>query len=342
MSSPFISLIIPVYNTRKYILQCLESVRNQTFSDYEAIWVDDGSPDDSAQIIEQFIADNGLTNFHLVHKENGGLCSARNFGTQLAKGQWIAHVDSDDWIETEYLSRMASAVKETDADFCLIGFRAYDENTGRFDVWSDYPLSGGTLPEDMPALTSFDYTWARMYKKSIIDAHNLSFDGRIKHCEDNAFNFDYIRFVKKFVCVSDVGYNYRRNVAGSLTKATNSPLKRVHIFEHMEGFVNSFAMEDIVATLNGNWSFSRIMWNVLLNKVTCHILTKNAKEARRYIKTDLAQAIISAHHPRSKKDHVFHFLLKHAFPLLALLIRVYYGNLSTLVKFRRLFHFFSH
>lgn len=342
MAVPFISVIIPVYNTRKYILQCLESVQKQNFSDYEVILVDDGSPDDSAQIIEQFIADNGLSNFHLVHKENGGLCSARNLGMQLAKGQWIAHVDSDDWIEPEYLSRMANAINETDADFCLIGFRAYDEITGCFDVWSDYPLSCGILPEDMAALTSFDYSWARMYKKSIIDSHNLSFDGRIKHCEDNAFNFDYIRFVKKFVCIPYIGYNYRRGVAGSLTKATNSPLKRVHIFEHMEGFVNSFAMEDIVATLNRNWSFSRIMWNVLLNKVTCDILDNQAKVARQYAKTDLAKAIISAYLPRSKKDHLFYFLLKHAFPFLVVLVRLYYGNLSTLVKFKRLFHFFSH
>lgn len=342
MSSPFISVIIPVYNTRKYILQCLESVHKQNFSDYEAIWVDDGSPDDSDQIIEQFIADNGLTNFHLVHKENGGLCSARNFGTQLAKGQWIAHIDSDDWIEPDYLSKMANAVKETDADLCLIGFRAYDETSQRFDVWSDYPLYSGTLPENMPALTSFDYTWARMYKKSIIDAHDLSFDERIAHCEDNAFNFDYIRFVKKFACVPDIGYNYRRGVAGSLTKATNSPLKRLHICEHMEGFVDSFAMEDIVSTMNNNRSFSGIMWNTLLVRVTCDILAKRSRDARQYAKTNLAKAIISAYRPRSKKDRVFHFLLKHAFPVLAALIRIYYGNLPRLVKCRRLFHFFSH
>ncbi len=342
MPSPFISVVIPVYNTQKYILQCLESVYKQNFSDYEVILVDDGSPDDSARIIQQFSADKGLANFHMVHKENGGLCSARNFGTQMAKGQWIAHVDSDDWIEPDYLSSMANAIKETDADFCLIGFRAYDDISKKYDVWSDYPLYSGTLPEDMHALTSFDYTWARMYKKSIIDTHNLSFDERIKHCEDNAFNFDYIRFVRKFVCVSYIGYNYRRNVSGSLTKATNSPQKRAHIFGHMQGFVDSFAMEDIVATLNENWSFSRIMWNVLLNKVTCDILAKNVKGARRYIKTDLAKAIISAHRPRSKKDHLFYFLLKNAFPLLVILVRVYYGNLSTLVKFRKLFHYFSH
>lgn len=342
MASPFVSVIVPVYNTRKYILQCLESLQKQSYSDYEVILVDDGSPDDSAQIIDQFIADNALGNFHLVHKENGGLCSARNFGMGLAKGQWIAHVDSDDWIDPDYLSGMVEAIHETDADFCLTGFRAYDEISQKFDIWSDYPLRSGILPQDMYALTSFDYTWARMYKKSIIDAHNLSFDERIAHCEDNAFNFDYIRFVRKFACVSGGYYNYRRNIAGSLTKAANSPFRRINITEHMQGFVDSFSMEDIVSTLNRNQSFSGIMWQALLVKVTCDILSKQAEEARRYIRTDLSQAIISAHHPRSRKDHVFCLLLKHAFPLLVVLVRVYYGNYSRLKKLGRLFHFISH
>lgn len=342
MSSPFISVIIPVYNTRKYILQCLESLRNQTYSDFEVILVDDGSSDDSGQIISRFILDTGLTNYHLVSKKNGGVCSARNAGLQVAKGQWISFVDSDDWVGPEYLSKMVKAVEETDADYCLIGLCAYDEVSQHRDVWTDYPLCAGTIPEDLYALTSMDYVCSRMFRKSIIDANHISFDERIFYAEDNAFNFDYLRFVKKFACVQDVCYIYRRRETGALSRTPHSPLKRACVFEHMEGFVSAFPMEDIITALSKNWSFSRIMWNVLLNKVTCDILAKHTKEARRYIKTDLAQAIISAHRPRSKKDHLFYFLLKHAFPLLVLLVRVYYGNLTRLVKCKRLFHFFSH
>lgn len=342
MSSPFVSVIIPVYNTQKYLLQCLESVRNQTFSDYEVILVDDGSPDDSAQIISQYIADHALHHFHLLRKKNGGLCSARNAGMQIAKGQWIALIDSDDWVEPDYLSNMVNAIEHTDADYCLTGFRAYDETTQNYDVWSDYPIPSGTIPEDMSALTSFDYVWGRLYKKSIIDEHQLTFDERIFYCEDNAFNLDYIPYVKRFACVSDMGYNYRRGLAGTLSKTTNSPHKRVHIFEHMEKFVASFSMENIISTLNNNWSFSRLMWHVLLVKVTCDILAKHSKDARRYIKTDLAKAIIAAYQPRGKKDQIFYFLLKNAFPCLVVLVKIYYGNLPKLKSFKKAFHFFSH
>lgn len=191
MSRPFVSIIIPVYNASQHILQCLESVKSQSFTDYEVILVDDGSKDDSAQIITRFIGAHTLSNYRLLQKENGGVSSARNAGIRAAQGQWIAFVDSDDWIDPDYLTLMVSAIRENEADFCLIGFRAYDDDTQRFDIWSDYPLPTGTIPGELYALTSFDYIWSRLYKKSILEEHGILFDERISYCEDNAFNFDY-------------------------------------------------------------------------------------------------------------------------------------------------------
>lgn len=341
MPAPFVSIIIPVYNSSRHILQCLESVQKQSFSDYEVILVDDGSKDDSAQIISRFVADHGLSNYRLIQKENGGVSSARNAGIRAAKGQWIAFVDSDDWIEPEYLQLMASTIEQTDAELCLIGFRAYDDDTGAFDKWSDYPLASGTVPEDLYALTSFDYIWSRLYKKSILDAYQITFDERISYCEDNAFNFDYIRRIKRYACVSEVCYTYRRGHAESLSKSIVYPQMRLHFYDHMRAFVDDFTMEQIVDTLNRNRSFRWIMWDVLLTKVSCDILMKRSREARQYRKTPLAKAIISAHRPGGKKDKLFHFLLRHSFPCLAILVKVYYGNFAKLKKHKRLFRFFS-
>ena len=342
MATPFVSIIIPVYNSRQHILQCLQSVVRQSFTDYEVILVDDGSKDDSAQIITQFIAEHRLADYRLIQKENGGVSSARNAGIRAARGQWIAFVDSDDWIEPEYLAHMVGAIEEHNADFCLIGFRAYDDLTQRFDIWSEYPLPVGTVPHDLYALTSFDYIWARMYKKSILDQQGILFDERISYCEDNAFNFDYIRHVGCFACVSEVCYNYRRGHAGSLSKSIVYPQMRFYFFEHMQGFVEAFSMEDVVYTLNHNRSFAWVMWNVLLTKVSCDILMKQSGQARRYKKTPLARAVIGAYRPRGKKDKLFYFLLKHGFPLLVVLVKAYYGNFTKLKKCKRLFRFFSH
>lgn len=342
MSMPFVSIVIPVYNASRHILQCLESVKSQSFTDYEVILVDDGSKDDSAQIITQFIGSHGLSNYHLIQKENGGVSSARNTGIRAARGQWIAFVDSDDWLEPDYLKLMVDAIRENGADFCLIGFRAYDDATQRFDIWSDYPLSTGTIPKELYALTSFDYIWSRLYKKSILEEHQILFDERISYCEDNAFNFDYVRHVGRFVCVQQVCYNYRRGHAGSLSKSTVYPQMRVHFVEHMQSFVESLPMEDILHALNHNPSFCWVMWDVLLTKVSCDILMKQSRQARRFKKTPLAKAIIRAYRPRSKKDKLFRFLLKHSFPCLRLLVKTYYGNFDKLKKHKRLFRFLSH
>lgn len=342
MSTPFVSIVIPVYNARAHILQCLESAKSQSFADYEVVLVDDGSKDDSAQIILQFIEENALSNYHLIQKENGGVSSARNAGIRAARGQWIAFVDSDDWIEPDYLALMVNAIRENEVDFCLIGFRAYDDATERFDIWSDYPLHTGTIPKQLYALTSFDYIWSRMYKKSILEEHGILFDERISYCEDNAFNFDYVRHVSRFACVSEVCYNYRRGHGGSLSKSVVYPQMRVHFVEHMHRFVESLPMEDILYALEHNRSFCWVMWDVLLTKVSCDILTKQSKQARRYKKTPLSKAIVRAYRPRAKKDKLFRFLLKHSFPCLTMLVKTYYGNFDRLKKHKRLFRFLSH
>ena len=98
---PAISVIIPIYNVEKYLRRCLDSVKNQTFQDWEAICVNDGSPDNSAAILAEFAA--GDARFKVVNKENGGLSDARNAGMQVATGEYILYLDSDDFIHPQTL-----------------------------------------------------------------------------------------------------------------------------------------------------------------------------------------------------------------------------------------------
>ena len=98
---PAISVIIPIYNVEKYLRRCLESVQNQTFQDWEAICVNDGSPDNSADIVREFAARDAR--FKLVNKENGGLSDARNAGMAVASGEYILYLDSDDFIHPQTL-----------------------------------------------------------------------------------------------------------------------------------------------------------------------------------------------------------------------------------------------
>ena len=109
---PKISVIVPIYNVEKYLRRCLESIKNQTFTDWEAICVNDGSPDDSAQILNAF--EKLDARFKVVNKENGGLSDARNVGMQYATGDYILYVDSEHFSLGSYLvSEVDVLIKKT-------------------------------------------------------------------------------------------------------------------------------------------------------------------------------------------------------------------------------------
>ena len=101
---PKVSIIIPIYNVEKYLKCCLDSILVQTFQDWEAIFVDDGSKDSSGIICDEYAAKDARV--RVIHKENGGLSSARNAGLAIASGDWIMHLDGDDWIEPDMLERL--------------------------------------------------------------------------------------------------------------------------------------------------------------------------------------------------------------------------------------------
>ena len=109
-----LSIIVPLYNVEKYIEKCILSLVNQDFRDYEIIVVNDGSPDESANIVNELKIK--YPNVLLFHKENGGLSSARNFGLEKAKGEYVWFVDSDDWIEPDIISLLYKHVKESNLD----------------------------------------------------------------------------------------------------------------------------------------------------------------------------------------------------------------------------------
>lgn len=125
--APVVSIIIPTYNCEKFIIECLESVRLQSYKDYEVIIVNDGSTDNSDKIICDFISDNKLNNFHLVTQSNKGVSSARNTGIAHAQGEWVSFVDSDDWIKPDFLLDMVSALKEHPAQLCMAGFSKFSD-----------------------------------------------------------------------------------------------------------------------------------------------------------------------------------------------------------------------
>ena len=113
--NPKVSVIIPVFNVEKYLAKCINSVLDQTFQDFEIILVDDGSTDESAKICDSY----ECKKIKVIHKKNGGLSEARNYGTKEAKGEFVTWIDSDDTVHPDFLSILVSMSDQTNAGYCL-------------------------------------------------------------------------------------------------------------------------------------------------------------------------------------------------------------------------------
>ena len=135
---PVLSIIIPIYNVEPYLRCCLNSILVQTFPSWEAVLVDDGSKDNCGKICDEYAAMD--SRFRVIHKENGGLTSARNSGLAMASGEWVMHLDGDDWIEPEMLELLLRKGEETGADIVMGDFLfAYPDRDVpyRFPDWDD-------------------------------------------------------------------------------------------------------------------------------------------------------------------------------------------------------------
>lgn len=342
MSSPLVSVIVPVYNTQLYIRECLDSLRCQYYDNIEVIIVNDGSTDKSEKIISDFIDEYKLINFRLISTENGGVCSARNVGLAQAKGEWITFVDSDDWVEKDYVSNMINAYEKRTFDFFLCGLRVFETSEEKFEIWTDFPVEYGKMPESIKYLTSLDYVCGRFYKKELIDKYSVSFDKRIRFSEDNAFNYDYIGFIGSFGCTNEIGYNYRRGHEGTLSKSSVNPHMRKYLCEHMYKFCDRIPKKYLEEGLIENKSLSRVIWTAVLTDAVVKILDQNYCDAKETIKQPLAIYLVNIFEPMNKKDKVMLFLWKKPFFIFKLFVKVFYGNVSFIKKFKKLAKFLTH
>ena len=214
------SIIIPIYNVEKYVEQCLESVDGQSYEDYEIILVNDGSTDASETICKNFVA-NSNRNYQIINQANGGLSAARNTGLAAAKGQWIVFVDSDDYISTDLLKNLDTAMAKNDADLYTFNHNRIDAN-GNFVAKKLYAVENARLSFKSEAeMTKYIYdeflnyglgweAWSMIYKRSIIEENNISFqDTKYVFAEDLCFALQYLMHVNSIYVLCDLLYNYR-------------------------------------------------------------------------------------------------------------------------------------
>jgi len=202
------SIIVPVYNVEKYILKCLESIDNQSYSNYEVIIVNDESPDSSEKIIKKFI--KGKEKFHYYKKENGGLSDARNYGLQYVTGDYILFIDSDDFIEKDLLKRINVKAKENTCDVIRYGLNIVNEKGKIIKENTNILEYNYALDDAIKAIILNEYTepaWLYAYNSNFWKKYNFKYaKGKIH--ED--FGLTPIILSKaETVCIIDYrGYNY--------------------------------------------------------------------------------------------------------------------------------------
>lgn len=201
-----VSIIVPVYNVEKYLKKCVKSIINQTYKKLEIILVDDGSPDRSGTICDCLAEKD--RRIRVIHKENGGVSTARNAGIEVATGEYICFVDSDDWLPSNAIEILISRIKKDYSDFCMgdvmhVGIR--DSS-----LWK---LKDACIEiENINEIVSFGYAlkapWAKLFRSEIIKKTRLSFLPGIAYGEDTIFVWSYLSYCNRISIIDSVVYFY--------------------------------------------------------------------------------------------------------------------------------------
>ena len=225
-----ISILVSVYNMKDYLVQCLDSVLAQTYTDYECILVDDGSKDNSLEMCNEYARKD--KRFVVVHQENGGLSAARNTGLKHAKGDLITFLDPDDWIHPEYLQRLVELKEKHNADMSAVSFvKTSDRNYPRVKAEVTVKeYTGRDFVDNMNTLRNpvGDQVWARLYDKKAFDGKQ--FPPRQDY-EDVHVIPQTVYPMKKVVYSTEVLYYYFQRVDGisRLKTRINSDLLEAYI-----------------------------------------------------------------------------------------------------------------
>lgn len=211
MKQPLISIIIPVYNGEKYLRPCIDSILHQTYQHWELLLIDDGSPDSSGAICDEYASDPRIS---VVHKENGGQASARNQGVAMAKGEYISFVDCDDWLETNMYESMLQTMQAQQAEIIICGYtEEYKERQKK--VHADGEMVVYEASEALKLVLRGkigSYLWSMLFRREVVQEQMPN----LMTYEDHATIFKWIFHAHRVVVWHHAFYHYRQLDGSSL------------------------------------------------------------------------------------------------------------------------------
>lgn len=233
MNNPIVSIIVPVYNAEKTLTRTIESVLNQTCPEWECLLIDDGSTDESGAICDSFCKLD--KRFLVVHKQNGGVATARNCGIENARGKWITFLDSDDELDVTFIEDYLSIKDDNPLLIC-----------GGLTIWGEYedkigPESSGkvNVNDELSKLWNhlehfvYWYSCSKFYDKDIVMKNNIRFRTDMFYSEDFCFFCEFLRFVDSFYNISQFGYRYFQVLYKGFKFKMKAEQVKVH-WEHLD------------------------------------------------------------------------------------------------------------
>ena len=257
---PEVSIIVPIYNVEKYLDRCMQSLLNQTLKDIEIIMVDDGSPDRCPQMCDEYAKND--SRIKVVHKKNGGLGYARNSGLDVATGEYVAFIDSDDYTSTEAYETLYDEAKRGDFDIVYAGYMGFKSSGATFtDFVMDKELRGNDVIKFLGNMLyhvdkGFESVcmsmWNGIYRRDLINAHHVRFHSEREYLsEDILFHTELIPYCKSIRCIPKVFYHYCYNDT-SLTRKFK--LSKIRSNEALFNKVFEILKQNGLSQLNGRAS----------------------------------------------------------------------------------------
>lgn len=293
-----VSVIIPVYNMEKYVARCLDSVCNNTYKNLEIICINDGSRDGSLGILREYEKQD--SRIIVIDQENKKVSAARNAGMNIAKGEWIAFLDPDDWVHCQYFEILMSYANKTDADIVICDTYVSSEETVEDEIidFNDISYQMITKAQLNKLHLSRSRVWGKLYKKSIIDT--LRFVSGAEPVEDNAFNTTLYSSKMKY-CLVDVKMYYyfmRDDSAVHQNTGRQSLVYTKCMLPVIDKETDPEKRQDMV----------KRCYNILFSSRYTEMYSKDYKDLRRVIRSELAKVRKYHKYLTPKEQLIYHIL----------------------------------
>lgn len=275
---PKISVIVPVYKAEAYLHRCVDSILAQTFKDWELLLIDDGSPDKSGEICDEYAQKDSRV--RVIHKENGGVSSARQRGLDESIGEYTIHADPDDWVEPDMLEELYRKAKEEDADMVICDFiNEYEGGKQRYMKQQPESLESRAVLRQLLFQQLHGSCWNKLVRRACYIKWGIRFPNNLNYCEDVIVLVQLLQHDIKIFYIMKAFYHYDQQVnLHSITRkyTTDTFRMRMYYLDCLKERLEKRILEDVFNTQYTSVVFEAFSYDLFSDKQFANLFRKNA------------------------------------------------------------------